>query len=171
MDNLVRSKEMDTNAWHCRDGSPWPLGVRWVAKEQAYNFAIYSKHATAVELLLFNETESERPTRTFDVDSKGHKSGPIWHIRVSALDAQHAKYYGYRIDGPHPTGGFELHHFDSQKILLDPYARDVFFPPKFDRMAAIAPGENIGKAPLGVLPSSSVQFDWGQISRSDTGRT
>ena len=161
MDNVVQSKEMDTNTWHCRDGSLWPLGVRWVAKEQAYNFAIYSKHATAVELLLFNETEFERPTRTFDLDSKNHKSGPIWHARVSALDVQDAKYYAYRIDGPQPTGGFELHHFDSQKILLDPYARDVFFPPKFDRMAAIAPGENMGKAPLGVLPSSSVQFDWG----------
>ncbi len=77
MDNFVRSKEMDTNEWHCRDGSPWPLGVRWVDKEQAYNFAIYSKHATAVELLLFNETELERPTRTFNLDSKDHKSGPI----------------------------------------------------------------------------------------------
>jgi isoamylase len=164
MDNANQSKALDSNVWHALHGAPWPLGVRWIAKERAYNFAIYSKHATAVGLLLFSEFNFDRPILTADLDPKLHKSGPIWHTRLSSLDLTGAKYYGYRIDGPHPTGGFELHHFDSQKLLLDPYARDVFFPPNFDRMAAIAPGENIGKAPLGVLPSALAQFDWGQDS-------
>ena len=161
MDNVEQPKEMDSNEWHHLDGSPWPLGVRWIAKEQAYNFAIYSKHAISVELLFFTESELERPIKSFSLDPKHHKSGPVWHTRVSDADLADAKYYAYRIDGPHPTGGFELYHFDSQKLLIDPYVRDVFFPPKFDRLAAIAPGENIGKAPLGVLPSGSVHFDWG----------
>ncbi len=164
MDRTESSNQLDTNEWHSRYGAPWPLGVRWVAKEQAYNFALYSKHATAVELWLFSESELERPARTFDLNPKYHKSGPVWHTRVSGQDCTEAKYYAYRVDGPQPTGGFELHHFDSQKMLLDPYARDVFFPPQFDRMAAIAPGENTGKAPLGVLPFKLEPFDWGSDS-------
>ncbi len=152
---------LDTNEWHRQYGSPWPLGVRWVAKEQAYNFAIYSKHATSVELLFFSDNQFDKPLRRVDLEQRTHKSGPVWHTRVSASELTQARYYAYRIDGPHPTGGFELHHFDSQKLLVDPYARDVFFPSTFERQAAIAPGENIGKAPLGVLPSKSVQFDWG----------
>ena len=161
MDNIEQAKEMDSNEWHYLDGSPWPLGVRWIAKEHAYNFAIYSKHAISVELLFFTKSEFERPVKCFSLEPKHHKSGPVWHTRVRDSDLADAKYYAYRIDGPHPTGGFELYHFDSQKLLIDPYARDVYFPPKFDRLAAIAPGENIGKAPLGVLPSGSVHFDWG----------
>src|SRR5262249_31827955 len=52
-----------------------------------------------------------------------------------------ARYYAYRVEG-----------YDSQKILLDPFAEDVFFPPKFSREAAMKPGANDGRAPLGVLP-------------------
>ena len=156
--------ELDTNEWHRQYGAPWPLGVRWIEKEQAYNFAIYSKHATAVELLFFSASDFEQPLRHVDLEPRTHKSGPVWHTRISNSKLAQAKYYAYRIDGPHPTGGFELHHFDSQKLLVDPYARDVFFPPKFERQAAITPGENIGRAPLGVLPSKSVQFDWGADS-------
>jgi glycogen operon protein len=45
-----------------------------------------------------------------------------------------------------------LRSFDPRKILLDPYARTVFFPPDFERVAAIGTGGNAGRAPLGVLP-------------------
>lgn len=158
---MHQSKELDTNEWHCKEGAPWPLGVRWIARERAYNFAVYSKHATKVELLLFTESTFESPSLSLLLDPSVNKSGPVWHTRVGISDLIGAKYYAYRIDGPHPAGGFELHHFDSQKLLLDPYARDVFFPPEFDRNAAILPGENVGKAPLGVLPSHFVPFEWG----------
>src|SRR5262249_3643139 len=42
--------------------------------------------------------------------------------------------------------------YDPEKVLLDPSAREVYFPPKFDRAAAAKPGSNLGRAPLGVLP-------------------
>ena len=58
-----------------------------------------------------------------------------------------AEYYAYRIDGPLPTGRFEWHAFDRDKILLDPYARSVFFPPSFNRISASQPGSNAGRAP------------------------
>lgn len=62
-----------------------------------------------------------------------------------------AVYYAYRVDGPPPAGRFEWHAFDRDKVLLDPYARSVLFPPGLDRVAAARPGSNAGKAPLGVI--------------------
>ena len=38
------------NRWHAVEGAPTPFGATWVGSEQAYNFAIYSKHATGVVL-------------------------------------------------------------------------------------------------------------------------
>jgi isoamylase len=155
----------DTNAWHAQFGSPWPLGVRWLAKEKAFNFAIYSKHATRVELHLFRKNELESPLKVVNLDPRQHKSGPIWHTRLKASAISEAKYYAYRVDGPLPSQGYELHQFDSQKLLLDPYVRDVFFPPGFSRQAAILPGDNLARAPLGVLPKIECDFNWGNDER------
>ncbi len=42
--------------------------------------------------------------------------------------------------------------FDAQRVLLDPFAEQVFFPPEFSRAASMKPGANAGRAPLGALP-------------------
>ena len=55
------------------------------------------------------------------------------------------------IDGPDPAGPFEVHAFHPEKLLLDPYARCIAFPPAFDRAAAIGDRPNLGKAPLGMI--------------------
>src|SRR3989304_4145309 len=89
-----------------------------------------------------------------------NKTGRIWHCRVPFVSMRDASYYAYRVDGPAPNGQFEWHWFDRDKILLDPYAKSVFFPPTFDRLAAARPGSNAGKAPLGVLSGDGEHFDW-----------
>jgi isoamylase len=48
-----------------------------------------------------------------------------------------ARYYAYLVSGQTSAG---LRGFDHEKILLDPYAKGVFFPPGFDRRLAIEPG-------------------------------
>ena len=68
-----------------------------------------------------------------------------------------ARYYGYSVSGQAVAG---LRGFDHEKVLLDPYAKRVFFPPGFDRKRAMKPGPNDEKAPLGVLPRQQVAFDW-----------
>ena len=45
-----------------------------------------------------------------------------------------------------------MDRFDPQKLLLDPYARCVFFPDSFNRILAMREGPNAGSAPLAVLP-------------------
>ena len=52
--------------------------------------------------------------------------------------------------------------FDPDKILLDPYAKGVFFPPAFRRDAAKRPGTNAGRAPLGVFRFNEPEFNWGE---------
>jgi glycogen operon protein len=146
--------------WADAEGLAFPLGVTWVEATQAYNFALYSKHAESVTLLLYAESDLTNAVFAYRFDYRKNKSGRIWHCRVPQSLAQGARYYAYSIDGPKPAGRLEWHNFDPQKILLDPYAKSVFFPPGFDRSAAIRPGSNAGKAPLGLIAADAQSFDW-----------
>ncbi len=148
------------NRWEKVEGCPFPLGASWSEQDQTYNFAIYSKHAEAVRLLLFTKTDVVHPLLEYELDYLTNKSGPVWHCRIHAQDAPGAAYYAYRVDGPAPQPGSNWHNFDFQKILLDPCARSVFFPQAFSRQAACLPGTNAGQAPLGVLPTELCDFDW-----------
>ena len=139
------------NNWEAREGAPWPLGVNFIASQQAWNFALYSKHATEVTLHLYQENDIQHPVYSYVFNPLLNKSGRVWHCRLPLARVDGAHYYAYQVDGPFdPVNG---HRFDSQKQLLDPYSRAVFFPPGFDRRAAIESGSNIGKAPLGALPA------------------
>lgn len=146
--------------WASIEGEPFPQGVTWVKDEQAYNFALYSKHAESVTLLLYRADDVVHPVVTYHLDYLQHKSWRIWHCRLPKTAVKGARYYAYVVAGPPPKGRFEWHHFDPQKILLDPYAKAVFFPATFDRQAAIEPGPNDGKAPLGSLCACEDVFDW-----------
>jgi glycogen operon protein len=70
-----------------------------------------------------------------------------------------ACYYCYSVSGQAVAG---LPGFDHEKVLLDPYAKRVFFPPGFDRKRAMKPGPNEEKAPLGILPRKRAAFDWAE---------
>ena len=144
--------------WETGEGSPSPLGVTFVPDDRAYNFAIYSKHAIDVRLLLFTAGNPGEPHHLETLSWNRHKSGRIWHCRVGAELVERCRFYAYSVDGPHVPN--EGHRFDPDKILLDPYARAIHFPPDFDRAAACRPGSNSGRAPLGVLPKSNRTFDW-----------
>jgi glycogen operon protein len=125
------------------EGQPFPLGSTW--EENGWNFALYSRHATGVTLLLYAESDIANPLAALTLDPLRNKTGRIWHTFVPHLPD--ARYYAYRVEGP--TG--PLHRFDPQKVLLDPFTEQVFFPPDFSRAAAMQPGVNDGRAPLGAL--------------------
>ncbi len=110
-----------------RPGRPWPLGA--TAADGGVNFAVFSAHATKVELCLFDpagRTELRRLTLPEWTDE-------VWHGFLP--EAGPGLVYGYRVHGPwEPAAG---HRFDPKKLLLDPYARHV--TGTFDR-AALMPG-------------------------------
>ncbi len=152
-------------SWTATEGSPSPLGVTWLADVDAFNFALYSKHATGVTLLLYREDDLIDPVSRIELSHLKNKSGRIWHCRLYADAVRGAKYYAYSITGPTAQESHGWHAFDPEKILLDPYARAVYFPPRFDRGAASGPGGNAGRAPLGVLRRETCAFDWGSGRR------
>lgn len=146
--------------WAEIEGSALPLGATWCEGSQAWNFALYSKHAQAVTVLLYGAQDLVKPLVSYPMDYLRNKSGRIWHCRIPAAAANGARYYAYSVSGPADGHGFDRHAFCAQKILLDPYARAVYFPPGFERAAACRPGSNAGKAPLGVLTGQKDVFDW-----------
>ncbi len=135
--------------WIAREGYAGRGGVTHVARYDAVNFAIYSKHATSVRLNLYRQDAVAEPFFTYDFDPHTNKTGRIWHCMIPESIVSEGTYYSYTVDGPvdHARG----FRFDPDKVLLDPYARAVYFPPEFEREAAQEPGSNAGRAPLGVL--------------------
>ena len=149
-------------SWAATEGTAYPLGVNVVDQGKACNFALYSRHAHSVTLLLFREQDVAVPAIQVSFDHLVNKSGRIWHCRLPIEALEQIRYYAYSLSGPADADGF--HAFDPDKVLLDPYAKSVYFPKSFDREAAITPGSNAGKAPLGVLVGSST-FSWGEDHR------
>ena len=151
--------------WFAVEGMPSPQGITWLEEEDAYNFALYSENSTAVILLLYGADNVTEPLREYRLDHLHNRSGRIWHCRIPGSEMKDARYYAYRVEGPFdPANG---HRFDPEKILLDPYARSVFFPPGFDREAAGKPGSNAGKAPLGVIEADRRIFNRRGVKRPD----
>ncbi len=95
-----------------REGFPYPRGANWDGK--GTNFALFSAHATKVELCIFDdkgEQELERITLP-------EHTNQIWHGYMPDLGP--GTIYGYRVHGPYePEAG---HRFNHNKLLLDPYA-------------------------------------------------
>jgi glycogen operon protein len=137
------------------EGTIHPLGALWIEEEHAYNFSLYAHHAESVVLLLFSEDDVATPLVEHRLDPRVNRIWNLWHCRLGGRAVERARYYAYRIDGPHSGGPGQWHSFDPQKALLDPYAKEVYFPPGFDRHAAEWPGSNLGRAPLGLLPRRS----------------
>src|SRR5262245_18407582 len=96
-------------------GSCAPLGATVVAG--GVNFSVFSRSASAVEVLFFEHADDPRPARVIQIDSAGNRTCNYWHAFVPG--AQPGQLYGYRVYGsPDLAAGLR---FDPDKILLDPY--------------------------------------------------
>lgn len=102
------------------------MGATWLEEAQAWNFALYSKHAEHVTLLLYAADDLVHPLLTSDLDYLRNKSGRVWHCRIAGEKVGSAAYYAFRVAGPAAGDRSAWHAFDPEKILLDPYARSVF---------------------------------------------
>ena len=129
---------------------------------RALNFAVYSKNARAMELVLYQHDDWVTPALRIALDPYKNKTERVWHCALPGADAARYAYYAYVAHGPSlaesiqqgwPRDAWDA--FDPSKILLDPYARAVFIPPGFDPKAAAQPGASTaGATYLGVLPAA-----------------
>ncbi|MGH8199597.1 MAG: glycogen debranching protein GlgX [Steroidobacteraceae bacterium] len=95
------------------EGSPYPLGAVWDGK--GTNFAVFSEHASKVEVCLF-EREGLRELARVELPEY---TDQIFHGYVPEVGP--GTFYGYRAHGPYEPGAG--HRFNPHKLLLDPYAR------------------------------------------------
>src|SRR5450631_1204424 len=94
-------------------GHPYPCGASWDGT--GTNFALFSGHATRVELCLFDSSGTREVAR----HELSEYTNQIFHGYLP--DIGPGTYYGYRVHGPYePEAG---HRFNPNKLLLDPYAR------------------------------------------------
>ncbi len=152
--------ERAVTSWTRAEGSPRPPGATWLEEEKSYNFSLCSRHATDVTLLLYAARDLVNPVLRVPLSHLMHKSGRISHCRLAAEKVADACYYAYSVEGPNNPDG-ECKFFDPDKVLTDPHCTLIFFPPNFRRSASVGRGSNAGRAPVGVLPSSTLPFDWG----------
>src|SRR5436189_6184715 len=97
-------------------GQPYPLGATWTGN--GVNFAIFSEHATGVELCLFGSAEDAKEDVRIPLKER---TDQVWHVFLP--DAQPGQLYGFRVSGPYePERGLR---FNSSKLLIDPYAKAI----------------------------------------------
>jgi len=96
-------------------GSSYPLGATW--NGEGVNFALFSEHASRVELCLFSRDGRKETQRIALRENTDH----VWHGYLP--EARPGWLYGYRVHGPYrPEEG---QRFNPSKLLLDPYARNI----------------------------------------------
>ena len=99
-------------------GQPYPLGAS--ADGLGVNFAVFSAHATRVDLCIFDASGRKEIARL----PLPECTDEVWHGYLP--DAGAGLVYGYRVHGPYdPKRG---HRFNPHKLVLDPYAKQLTGP-------------------------------------------
>src|SRR4029450_13093461 len=100
-------------------GDPYPLGATWTGV--GVNFALFSAHATKVELCLFDSPDAPVERRRIPLTEQ---TDMVWHGFLP--DVRPNQLYGYPVHGPYePHAG---HRFQHNKGVMDPYAKSVARP-------------------------------------------
>jgi glycogen operon protein len=146
------------------------------------NFAVYSEHASRIDLLVFNQARGVDPVKVVSLTKveAGDISGKanVWRVFVSGLKA--GTYYGYRAWGPNwefaeswkcgSESGFQAdvdafgNRFNPNKLLIDPYAKAISHDPIDATAFASGPKYraicNYQDAPKSIVVDDNA-FDWG----------
>jgi len=134
-------------------GTSAPLGASVIV--DGVNFGVFSKHATAVDLLLFDHVDDAKPARIISLDAVTPRTYHYWHVFVPGL--RPGQIYGFAAHGPFdPSMGLR---FDSRKVLLDPYGRAVVVPSGYNRAAACGKGDSAASAMKSVVVDPEA-YDW-----------
>jgi isoamylase len=134
-------------------GRSSPLGA--TIFPDGVNFSVFSREASAVELLLFDGEDDARPSCVIPIDPAANRTYHYWHVFVSGVGP--GQVYGYRVHGRwEPANGIR---FDPTKVLLDPYGRSVVVPKHYSRDAASRSGDNAATAMKSVVVDVSA-YNW-----------
>ena len=165
-----RSRTTREKAMETRPGNPYPQGATWDGK--GVNFALFSAASEGAELCLFDRADGTKESRRIPMTER---TNDVWHIYVQ--DLAPGQLYGFRVHGPYdPAKGLR---FNSNKLLLDPYAKAIGRELKWsDEVFGYQIGSPEGDlsmderdsapfAPLSLVIDSS--FDWTDEKRPTVG--
>ncbi len=108
---------IDKNKIMILPGKPIPLGVSY--HRDYTQFALFSRHAEEVSLLLFENANDSQAELVIKLDPQINKTGDVWHVAVYGVEPKH--YYAYQVNGPYsPKEGMR---YNTNKLLIDPYAK------------------------------------------------
>ena len=96
-----------------KPGKPYPLGA--TCEADGINFALFSEHAEAVTLVIFDDA-GKTPQKEYTLYERTFF---VWHGFVPGLGP--GTKYGYRVHGTYQPE--EGHRFNPHKLLIDPYAK------------------------------------------------
>jgi len=106
----------NNRAWTIWPGKPFPLGATFDGS--GVNFALFSEHASGVELCLFDDDSGKTELAKIPLTER---TNHVWHGYIPRL--RPGQRYGYRVYGAYsPEQG---HRFNPAKLLLDPYAKAI----------------------------------------------
>jgi isoamylase len=151
-------------------GTTVPLGA--TLTPEGVNFALYSRNADEIELLLFDDPAGD-PTDVIRVENRSRN---IWHVLVHGIGA--GQLYGYRVRGPFdPARGLR---FNPAKLLIDPYAKALtgkaentgnlllaYDPAGPGRDLSLDGRDNVRAVPKGIVIDDDA-FDWQGDTTPDT---
>jgi glycogen operon protein len=134
-------------------GDAAPIGATVV--RGGVNFSIFSRTATAIDLLVFDNVDDAKPAKVIPLDPVANRTYHYWHTFVPGLRA--GQVYAYRAAGPFdPPRGLR---FCAEKLLLDPYGRGVAVPDRYDREGGKGPGNNTAAAMKSIVVDP-FSYDW-----------
>jgi isoamylase len=116
--------------------------------EDGINFAVFSRHATSVTLVLFASTDGEILAE-FTLDPRYHRTGDVWHCLVTGLPGD--VRYGFRADRQ-PNNAPHIHRYSPDIALVDPQARLIEGAPQWK-------GNGLPRKRCARLAAR--RFDWG----------
>ncbi|MGH9162635.1 MAG: glycogen debranching protein GlgX [Vicinamibacteraceae bacterium] len=141
-------------------GKPYPLGATWDGS--GVNFALFSEHATSVELCLFDSPYAARESTRISLTER---TDLVWHGYLPEVGP--GQLYAYRVYGPWEPGNG--HRFNPQKLVLDPYAKAIgrtlrwhesLFDYQNGNLDTMDEQDSAPYAPLSAVVDSA--FTWGE---------
>jgi isoamylase len=128
-----------------RDADAHPLGA--TVDKEGVNFSVFSRNATAVELLLFNKHDDVQPFQIIKLEPQVNQTFFFWHVYVKGLKA--GALYAYRVDGPQDLHGRGF-RFDRNRVLIDPYSLGNT-KTLFNRAHAVRAADNLATSMRSVV--------------------
>ena len=131
--------------------SGWPVSFGCAVGRDGARFAVFSRNASRLWLMLFDEPRAGRAVSEIEMDPQRDRIGDVWATTVAGV--RPGQLYAYRADGPYEPGRGLF--FNPDLLLLDPYARAVT-----DGSAWASPGFLPGAVPPGDLSRQQRESLW-----------